>query len=299
MVDICKEDLDQFETVGSGRFGVVYKKDDNIAYKIYYPSFYDDFGQVISNPTLKLSPSRYKRLIARSKKLLYSGGVLDTIYLHGNFGGVVIPYYDGKRLSQMMQEDFSIKVDISNQLVRNAKELSSNCIYPTDYKLNNILYADGNVRIIDLDDKRTHVTRVPNPILNTICINGLGETIETFFHEYHHLALPKSISKQIARKANGYYLSYQSIEGYIYDKSIKRDFIMLDSQSDLNSLPDSIHDQSRLVFAIDERLSEEEYQVILNCLRNHNLSLYDFVLRDNLDNYWECENANRVISYMK
>lgn len=299
MVHINKEDLDQFEMVGSGRFGVVYKKDDNTAYKIYYPSFYDDFGQVINNPTLKLSPYRYQRLISRSKRLLYSGGVLDTIYIHGCFGGVVIPYYHGKRLNQMMNEDFALKVDISNQLVRNAKELSSNCIYPTDYKLNNILYSDGKVRIIDLDDKRTHVTRVPNPILNTICINGLGETIETFFHEYQHLSLPKSISKQISRKTNGYYLSYKSIEGYIYDKSIKRDFIMLDSHSDLENLPDYSHDQSRLIYAIDERLSEEEYQVILNYLKNHHISLYDFVLRENLVNYWECENANRVISYIK
>lgn len=48
------------------------------------------------------------------------------------------------------------------KLVRNSQELTRFRIYPLDLKLDNIMYVDGQVKIIDLDDLYTKYMLIPS-----------------------------------------------------------------------------------------------------------------------------------------
>ena len=66
----------------------------------------------------------------------------------------------------LKDSSYKLKADLSRQFVRNSKELIRHNIYPLDYKLNNLMCENGELRIIDLDDFHTKVCRIPNPILS-------------------------------------------------------------------------------------------------------------------------------------
>lgn len=296
MIYLKKEDLDDLKILGSGRFGVVYQKDDKLAYKIYIPSLYDEFGQVRQNPVFNTSNIKYLKLIDKSKNLRLTGGIIDTICIDGKFGGVCIPYYNGKILSHMMDEDYSLKIDISKQLVESARELSHHFIYPFDYKLNNIMYENGNVRIIDLDDNHTHVFTIPNPIFHSISVYGLAETIQTFLYEYKHLPLPKDISRQLGRFHEHMPITFHGIDKYLQHKEITRSFLSIDEKDNLGDIESLLRDENyNIIYSVDDRLDSVEYQRIINNLRLYNIPLYDFVLKDKLSSYPEIENTSEFV----
>ena len=295
MIQLCSEDLVGLPKLGSGTFGTVYQKDDKIAYKIYHPTVANENGKYVQNPTLKLPKSRFDRLIQRSKKLHHTGGVLDVISLDGKFGGVVIPYSPGIRFNQIMNSPLRLRMDASYELVRNAKELSSHFIYPTDYKLNNILYEDGNVRIIDLDDKRTHVSSTYNPFYRAVSVNALNETILTFMKEYLRHPVPKSVDKALLREDGRYTTQYKGIEDYLNQKEREKDIVLLDSSSCIETLSHFPSDSSFVYVLDDAYLREEEYMRIIQFYKYLGIPIYDFVRKARVDSYPDIENVRKMV----
>ena len=297
MVEIKEDELKKLEKIGCGTFGIVYKKDDKFAYKIYFSPIHvriDEFDIFCNNPSLNLPKKRFQRLIEVSKTLQYSGGVLDTINVDGEFGGVVIPYYSGKRLDNMMNVNLDLKIELSNQLVRNCRELNKNFIYPTDLKLNNIIMDGNSVRIIDLDDVSTYVSRVPNPIHRVLSIKSLASTIECFFKENTYLYLPRWISNQLLRESCGT-ARYKDIENYIKRKKEKRKILFVNDKSNLDEVKEIVKNGSyKVVFVLPEEFQEndtDKYMLIIERYRNNGINLYDFTLKDRLDTYISVEDA--------
>ena len=292
MVEIEREELDDLEKLGSGKFGTVYKKDDEIAYKIYFRTVADLCGIGHDNPSLNLSKRRFKKLIDISRQLKYTGGILDTIKIDGQFGGVVIPYYSGKTLDKMMDAPLELKVDISNQLVINCQELHRHCIYPIDFKLNNLIMDNDNVRIIDIDDIHTHVFSAPNPIYGIFSTNALSETIETFFEEYKHLYFPRGIRKQLQRQSYRFTTNHRSIRNYIDKKNQEKNIIFVDIETDLDTIKRlAANKEYKVVFVIPKMLSKKELSFILERFKNNGIDLYDFVMEDKIEDYLRIENA--------
>ena len=292
MIKIEEEELKTLKKIGSGKFGTVYKKDDNIAYKIYYRTVADQSGFAHDNPTLLLSKNRFKRLINKSQDLLYSGGVLDTIQMNYEFRGVVIPYYEGETLDKLIDLPIKDKVYISKQIIECSKELFSHNIYPFDYKLNNIILSEGKVRLIDLDDVHTHVCHTPNPLGHSISINGLNETIQTFFKEYKRSYMPRKISKDLLRNSGKFALTYKSLEGYIKDKAKERNIIMINDDTDLQELKRIKRSNDFVVYVVKK--DQKEYPTIER-LKEYNIPLYDIVFEDRVDEYQEIENTNKIL----
>ena len=157
------------EKIGYGGFGTIYRErgNEDTCWKIYSNYVVDLLKMEIPNPTLDLPKSRFIRLIRKSRKLKYSDGIYDLLYVNGHIVGVTMPFYEGRVLSDVfLNLPLNTKIGIAKQLVRNSKELSDNFIYLTDYKLNNFILCGDTVKIIDVDDCRTHVGILPNPIRN-------------------------------------------------------------------------------------------------------------------------------------
>ncbi len=291
MITVKKEDLDDLKKLGAGKFGAVYQKDEETAYKIYFKSIADECGFAHDNPSLLLSKSRFKRLIKKSKELFYTGGVLDIINIDGEFAGVVIPYYEGETLSNLMDIPIRDKVFIANQIITCSKELFSNNIYPFDYKLNNVILSNNQVRLIDLDDVHTHVCHTPNPIGHLISINGLNEMLETFFKEHRRTYVPRNISKQLLRNNGRFSITHKSLEGYIKDKFRERDFVLIRDDSDLDEIKELSKHYNVVYIA---HMDQEEYPIV-DLLREENIPLYDIVKENKVEEYSEIENTGKVL----
>ena len=292
MIRIDEDELDSLEYLGSGKFGTVYKKDDEVAYKIYHKIVADECGFAHDNPALELSKSRFKRLIKKSKELVYTGGVLDTISIGREFRGVVIPYYEGETLDKLIDLPIKDKVFISKQIIECSKELFRNNIYPFDYKLNNVILSNNQVRLIDLDDIHTHVCHTPNPLGYSISINGLNEMLQVFFKEYKRSYVPRKISKSLLRNNGRFTLSYKSLEGYIKDKSEERNIIMINDNTDLEELKRTMKKDDYIVYVVTNL--EATYPT-LERLKEYGISLYDIVFEDKVAEYEEIENINKIL----
>ena len=286
MVHTTSSEIEQLEYIGSGLFGKVLKKDRDTAYKVYFSTVKDEFGQYCDNPTLKLSKRRFNRLVQRSKELKYTSGILDTLSVDGEFSGVVMPYHYGTNLIHVLEAPLSVKIDLSKQLVRNAKELTHHHIYPCDYKLNNILLEDGNIQIIDLDDIHTHVCCGPNPFYKAYSLQSLNETIQTLLFEFGRIHVPKSVSKELEREGREMRFSYNSLEAYIQGKEEKKDVLYIDSHTDIDALKELLKKHPyKLVYVIPEDLEENQYMNIILELKKHHISLYDITYDKRVKDY--------------
>lgn len=299
-MDITKKELEHLERLGSGTFGAVYKKDSKYALKVYFPEIKDEQWNLYYNPSLKLPKRRYKELIRRSKYLKYTGGVLDMLYVDGEFSGVVVPFYEGKTLSKMIDAPLEDKLPLAKQLVRNSKELSRHFIYPTDYKLNNMINHNGNIELIDLDDVRTHVCYKPSIIFRSISLGALNETIQTFFKEYIHLYFPKNIEKKLGRAPANFTIKYKTIEGYINKKMIPRDFLVINKDTDFEEVSKLTKDKDYAITYIIDKPTDDyrEYELLLYELEDFGINLYDITTQDRFDCYNECEMINSI-SYIE
>ena len=180
MVNITSEELNSLEKIGSGAFGTVYFKDYK-AYKIYHEMIKTDNYIIEKNPSLKFREIKVKRLLQRSKKLKHTDLIEDIIYIDGSFGGIVMPYYDGETLLNTKNKPLKEKIDISKELVRNAKELTKNRIYSLDCSLKNIMLVNNEVKIIDLDDYNTEVTILPSLTYKRSVVFSLYDSIKSYF----------------------------------------------------------------------------------------------------------------------
>ena len=199
MINLSKKDIEKFELIGQGGFGQIYRKDDKV-YKIYREKIKTMMGSVVKNPSLKYNSIKLNRLINLNNKLKKNNLIENLIFINGKFQGVVMPYYEGILLSRTMEKPLEEKIEIAYQIVEKAKELTQNFIYPLDYKLNNIILENNEVKILDLDDYYTKVDLFVNPIHKRKCIRGLDETIKTYFHEFKTFQLPKEIAPNLTKQ---------------------------------------------------------------------------------------------------
>lgn len=298
MISISKDELNQLEVIGCGKFGTVYKKDESIAYKIYHSTIYDDLtGIKIDNPSLLLSPFHFKKLISKSKKLEYSGGVLDTIYLDGKFGGVVIPYYNGDSLSKFIDASFAFKIDLSRKLVQNAKELTSQFIYPFDYRLDNVILEHNQIRIIDIDDVKTHVCMFSNPLYRAFSINSLSTMIQVLFRQYDHSFVNSSVKELLDREKSFSAIQYQKIEEYIQQKEKKIDVLFFHFHSDLKKVYElsNTHDLKCILVLENSAINKQELLKEIHFLQEQGISLYDVVTPNKIDDYPTIENTRDMV----
>lgn len=274
---IASETLEDLERVGSGCFGTVYKKDDKTAYKIYHKYVFDQFGTQHHNPCLIYRKKHLNKLINLNYKLVHNNLISDVIFVDGIFKGVTMPYYNGYTLDNMMEANFNLKMDVSKQLVRNAKELTDNNIYPLDYKLNNLMYENGNARIIDLDDSRTKLRLIKDFYASSRSIKGLDETIKVFFGDTN--CLPVKYRNLIDKEQNNISNKYELINEYLDKKNIGHNYIVVDELTDINYLLSFLkNNDCRVIFKYNYRIHDENYFLdVINKYQKMGIRLYDFV----------------------
>ncbi len=224
------------EYLGRGRSGSVYKCGDS-AIKLYHDIIYE-IDKV--NPCLQINRRKFKLMQMRASRIEHTPLVEDLIYLNGKFHGVSYPYIEGEPLNKIFRKlSIEDRINLSRQIIRNAKELTDNQIYPKDYRLPNIIYdAEGNIRIIDVDDTHTRVTVLPNYLELLFSLSSLASLLTIFLEgrdlddkKYEIFAKYKEAIKIRRRKI----LSYQKLSSYVDFKlqPIKTIFIDI---SDLDNI---------------------------------------------------------------
>lgn len=288
MILIEKKDLNNYEEIGSGKFGTVYQVSDTIAYKIYKEIILSPHGYPQSNPALYRSVLYKYRVLNKNKKLQYTDLFSDTIEMNGDFSGVVIPYYPGCTLETYRYCTYQLKKEISNQLIRNNKELTMNFIYPTDYHLGNIMVVDGQAKIIDLDDPLTHISMFPNPILESISKRRLNETIQDFFGEYEYTVYNHTVEQYLERKRYQKRKVSNWLDGFLQEKENIQNYLLMDETSDLETIKELLRNKSfRVLYMLKERCrNDEEIVRIIQSLKKENISIFDFITEEKQDRYF-------------
>lgn len=280
MISISRDELEYLPKIGSGKFGTVYKKDDELAYKIYHPTVSSYDGRILDNPALRLPWLRFHKLKQKGKKLQYTDVLKDVIYVNGHFGGVCLPYYNGTTLNHLLNESVSLKIDISKQLVRNGKELLDHYIYPIDYKLNNIFFTNGNVKIIDLDDYFTHVRSFKSPFLHSGAINGLSETVLTFFGEYLYLGYGSAVSNKLLRKPVPSSFHLEDLDSYLKNKEENFVYLLVNDTTDISEAKKYFSNGPIRIIYIFDGSKHFDNHYLLNIIQqyqNAGISLFDMV----------------------
>lgn len=281
MVNLTKEELEQFELIGQGTFGKVYRKDDKV-YKLYRDLIKTDTWYLAKNPSLKYKLGRLNRLISLNKKLKHNDLIEDIVFLDGKFQGIIRPYYEGVLLSQTMEKPLEEKIEIAEELVRNSKELTRHFIYPLDYKLNNMILTQNEVRFLDLDDYHTKVDLFINPVHKNSCIKGLDETIKTYFHEYKTFPTPKELSEKIQRKRILLSDDYEGIEKYIDKKKTRHNYILFNAETDIYNYIELLRKNNfRKIYIYDHENLEEKIDYLLNL----GVNIYDVVSNSEIKKY--------------
>lgn len=298
MVKITQNEIKQLRAVGTGSFGTVYQKDDKTAYKIYHPYLCDCFGNSVSNPALSFSRRRLSLLKKRGKELQFvKNPILDILFVDHHFGGVVIPYYDGTLLCRMMKVPFSLKYNIAKQFLENGKDLTDHKIYPKDYKLDNVLYENGIVRILDLDDYYTPVCHFPNRFHERRSIRALSETIYTYFGEYHYPCYNKSVCDYLLKKPRDVLTTYHDIECYLQEKNVSHNYLLIHEDSDLSLIKKLLNCKDyRVLFVFcNYFMKDDELLKTFDRFSKNHVSLYDMVSSFQLDSYLLNENTDDVL----
>ncbi len=285
MVHITSLELDNLEKLAGGGFGTIYKKDDHTAYKVYVKDMYDAFGTVTKNPSLKYPSLRLYLLRKKGDSLKYTDVFSDYLFVDGEFAGVVIPLYHGKSLVECRDIPIEDKIDISKQVVRNSKELTDHFIYPTDYKLGNILFVNGEVKFIDLDDILTKVSYGPNFLRLNEAIIGIGDTIYSFFYEFAYKPYSFTVKNLLLKEEAPHFSTYEDIYQYLELKKKKKSFLTIDHNSDLSVAKDFLSNHSHHVIfqCPDTYYHGEYYQSIIEELKRNGILLYDFVFPNEKD----------------
>lgn len=288
MIFLTKKDLNNYEQIGSGKFGIVYQVSDTLAYKIYNETILNKNGFVEVNPALYRSIFYFIKVKRCNKKLKYTDLFQDTIYLDGKFGGIAIPYYQGCTLQTFANSPYKLKKEISKQLIRNNQELKSNFIYPTDYHLGNIIVIDGQAKIIDLDDPLTHITMLPNPILEGISKSRLNETLQDFFGEYDYTSYNHTVEDYLERKRYKERKLNNWLEGFFKEKESIKDYLLMDEESDLETIKELLRNKKyRILYIIKKRCNNDEEIInIIQALERENIHIFDFIIEKKKDRYF-------------
>lgn len=297
MISISRDELEQYPVLGAGKYGKVYQISDSMAYKIYHRTLADYDGFEMINPVLLTSKKTIQTLLDKDSKLKYTDLIQDYIIVDGYFGGVCIPYYDGKTLAQLKNTPYQVKRDISKQMVRNHRELLRNNIYPKDYHTGNIMVTeDQEVKMIDLDDHLTRVTQLPNPFLALLTTGRLNETIRILFGEPIR-SRGKELEEMLEKPRAQYSPSIHWLDSYLARLEACQDYLIIDSYSDLNIVfKFTNYRPYRILFQLDYNLSEFSRVVYaLHSLKEKGVTVYDLVMDNQIDDYFTNNPAKRKI----
>lgn len=284
MINLTKDEIKNLEYVGNGNFGRVYRK-GNMAYKIYKDEVKTIYGQYVTNPALNYNPIKLNQLIKTGNKLRHTDLINDKIFVEGKFKGVTYPYYDGFTLDILMYEPIQKKIGIAKQLVRNAKELTDNHIYPTDYKLKNMVLQNGQVKIIDLDDSLTKIHWIPNHICKNKSIRILDETIKTYFDEYRHYNVSSEITDKIERKLPQPNKKYEDINAYINEKSIPFNYIFVSDDTDINIVKTLLKTKLYRIIYVYYKNDTKRILSEINKYLSNGIFIYDIISAIEINEY--------------
>ena len=294
MISINRNELGNFTRIGSGMFATVYT-DYTYTYKIYHRMCVDYNRDLqCKNPSLRYRPLKINRLMQLDKKIENTDLIKDIINVDGKFGGVLLPYYGGETLSHLDDISFEQKLKICREILKNSKELIDNYIYPNDIALRNIIYSDGNVRIIDLDDVLTKVCLFYNPFYYNKSITGVDSTIKTFLGEldgvYNRLCLDNRIKEYLTSKCE--YLeiktSFEKIEEYLDAKAEYSNYFLIHDDSDINMAKSFQDNGYKIIFIRDNKEALRDDRILLKMfddLRLKGITLYDTIEACKIDKY--------------
>lgn len=293
MIRISRFELFDLEKIGQGHLSMVFKLDDENAYKIYFSeiparNYYGKEHRMVDNPCLRYNKSKYKLLKRKEKKLQYTDIFKDIIFVDDRFYGVQIPFYDGLTLYDCLNNSFDSKMDISKQLIRNCDELTSNFIYPRDLSLRNVMLVDGNVKIIDLDDPTTKVCHFSNILYKTETAFALNGTIMSLFQESEPPFCYDSVYSYVERKTWFIKNNSKFIHNYLDYKNQVSDYLIISEDSDLNFVREVNKDgQYRMLYKF--KCDPESYNTLSNIAIDHlinRIPLFDFVNQNRIDSYF-------------
>lgn len=270
------------ESLGKGTYGSVYHY-QNKAIKKYHPIIYKYSSK---NPCLRLNRKKFQLMKLRAKKIKHTFLVEDLLYINETFSGVVYPYIEGSHLGTIVNTlSIHEKQILGKQLIRNAKELTDNNIYPKDYRLPNILRdSQGNIKIIDTDDVHTKVTLFPNPLYLLLSLNSLKKAVvdliedEDYFNDTKSMKLYKYTDT--LKIINNPFVTYQSLNNYVNEKTkpFKTIFINVEDAFALQNL------NIENIFNLKQKTNSQiiiiisQYnQKILNDLLDKNIPIYDYI----------------------
>ena len=239
---------------------------------------------VIKNPCLRYSKFKYDYLKKKNAKLKYTDLIDDVLYIDNVFSGVVMPYYDGNPFKEYEKNSVEIKIPVIKQLVRNAKELTDNGIYPLDYNSSNILLSNDKVQIIDLDDK---LTKIINPLYNESSIKILDNAIKNFIGDIDYNDYTKLdreyINSFIIKSKEEKNDTYKKILEYIEKIIKKNNYIFLSSETYVDKNLEILRNPNyRIVYMYDSNDNVEKNIVDLSRKKIH---IYAIIPKNSLDNF--------------
>lgn len=291
MINITSINFDKLEKVARGGFGVVYRDGDH-AIKIYHDTVRTGYATDMPNPSLYFNKVKLKRLLQRNKLIENTDLIQDIVCDGDKYVGVVYPYYEGITLDRCKTYPLQTRLDMSRQIVENAKELTDNNIYPLDYKLNNMIYVDDKVKIIDLDDFFTKVKLLKSNKLLKKSSRILDETIKCLLGEYDYYGYVGHDVMCLLNKEHSLNYNYDDISGYLDNKEKSVRFLLVDSNTDI----DKIDRGDYLILFINDSLKNKD---LLTLIINNDLSLYGVVRSNQLENFLNNYNVEDCIDKTK
>ena len=295
MIKVNSVDLDNLIKLGTGKCATVYKKDEDTAYKIYHLMVAEDNDtKETMNPMLFKSPLHFKSLINRNKKLKHTDTINDIIYVDGLFRGVCLNCFKGMNGINLLNAPFELKINISEQLIRNAKELIDNNIYHLDFKLKNLIVSNGIAHIVDLDDKHTFVCYLPSLLLRSLSISSLAECIHDIFQDKYHLNVPTTVSHKLERTLPISCHTFKTLNNYLDGKRKPKNILFIDSNSDIDTIKQIKEDfDFKPVYIYEDVLVEKRPLLdLIDSYNKEDINLYDITKEKFLDDYPNTEYIN-------
>ncbi|MBR2827643.1 MAG: hypothetical protein IKE70_00210 [Bacilli bacterium] len=285
MISISSSSLDQKDCFYSGTYGKVYQISEDKAIKIYKKLILADNGNYYVNPTLARNLSMYQYMIKKGKKIQYSDFLEDVVFVDGQLLGVLIPFYQGKTFEHYMDSSFSFKYQLIKEFVRNAKELTDHFIYPTDFKLNNLMVSDSHTKIIDLDDTCTKYCHIPHPNYRKESMITLNGTIQNFFDVHPLKGYSAFLKKELEVGYFPYCSSYSKLNELLKKLGEEEDYCIVSDISDFD-FSDSNLKRFKLLYKTPFFVvGDLYYQKIIQKFREKGFSLYDFITEEDEEHF--------------